>query len=588
MGAALVLALAGGGVFVLRARAREAAKQQFLAAVRSEPPRDALRVGEELEEGLRTGDAEVREALQALRERVAALDRRAEAEKLLAGLSRLDDLEARLALCTQAIEKDPDYARAYVERARVRFALARREALRDAGAGAGSPPRLSIEEPLEDLGLAVSKDPNDPAIFYVRADLRLMAGRDPDARSEAKSDLRRVERAAPDSALAALAAGRRKALENQFAAAIADYDRAIEKDPGLIDAYLARAEARANRGDFAGALSDATLATENDAGSARAFALRAEARAFAKNDIRGARADIERALRLDPALGAALALRSYVRLERDRDDFITSSDEEMQAALRDAQQALRLDDSLVLAHLTLAQVLHARGRISEAISAATKAVQVGEFTGHAGAALLCRARLYAQDGVLDSADLDLDRVLQRDPENARAMTIKASILVERKQFSEAKDLFEQAIERDPNLHQAYFGRGYLSLMVDPRNYTKAIEDFSQAIGLRPDYADAYFYRGVAYHDRNRFADAIEDMKRALELRETKGKGLPVSYKLHDLYNVLGTCHYHRQEWALAKRYLEEYVKLAPVGSAALTKVRTRLKECEKNLAGQKR
>ena len=103
----------------------------------------------------------------------------------------------------------------------------------------------------------------------------------------------RVRSIAPGTALALLAQGRRASLSRKFDRAIELYDQAIEKDPGLLDAYLARAEARLFQTNYAGALRDANEATDSNPNSSRALTLRAHARFHANNDRMGALADLE-------------------------------------------------------------------------------------------------------------------------------------------------------------------------------------------------------------------------------------------------------------------------------------------------------
>ena len=114
---------------------------------------------------------------------------------------------------------------------------------------------------------------------------------------------------------------------------------------------------------------------------------------------------------------------------------------------------------------------------------------------------------------------------------------------------------------------------------------QAIEDFSEALGLKPTYADAYFYRAVCYHDQSRFEDAITDLQQAYQLRQGELVGVPSRFPLQDLHLIRGHCHYKREEWKEAKADYTSYLKLAPVGSVAIQKVRTRVKDCDAKLSG---
>jgi tetratricopeptide (TPR) repeat protein len=577
-GAAVVAVLGLVAAFYFRAQARAEAKARFLEAVASKPAAEALAVGQDLDEALREEDAEVRDAIAGLEQQVAAEERRAKAEAALAQLEGVADLDGRLAVCDEALDIDDTFSRAYVERARLKYVQDKRGVLQ----AKGRPGRDVIERAMGDLRLAMKEDKTSPWPYYVRADLLLDTGNDPDTRGQAKQDLDRVGAMAPDTALALLALGRRVALDRKFAKAIEAFDQAIDKDPRLLDAYLARADARMQQSNYAGALRDANQAVDLDRRSSAALTLRAQARFHANNDRQGALIDLEEALRLDPTRGGALALRAYARLERDMIGFVASPEGDVKASIDDARQALHLDPALAMAHLALAEIFLKERKTSEAITHAGKAV---EYSHRFPQAYLVRARLRVVDGDFDHAFLDVEQVLQLEPDNARALTIKASLLVQRRDFDQARMLLERGLEIDRDLPQAYWVRGYLNLQSRPRNYPKAIEDFSEALGLEPAYADAYFYRAVCYYDRRNFQDALSDLAKAEELRESEAKRALARFPLMNLYLTRGHAHYKLENWQEAIEAYEAFLKVAPVGSVAIQKVRTRKQECEAKLAG---
>jgi tetratricopeptide (TPR) repeat protein len=61
----------------------------------------------------------------------------------------------------------------------------------------------------------------------------------------------------------------------------------------------------------------------------------------------------------------------------------------------------------------------------------------------------------------------------------------------------------------------YSGNGvaYFNL----KRYAQAVENYSKAIELRPDYSDYYLKRGTAYFRWEKYAEALQDLNKALEL-----------------------------------------------------------------------
>jgi len=68
------------------------------------------------------------------------------------------------------------------------------------------------------------------------------------------------------------------------------------------------------------------------------------------------------------------------------------------------------------------------------------------------------------------------------------------------------------------------------------NIENALKEFSLAIEKAPDYADAYSNRGVAYMQQRKFNKALEDLKKAKEL---KSDSPSIRYNLACLYSLKG-------------------------------------------------
>jgi len=83
------------------------------------------------------------------------------------------------------------------------------------------------------------------------------------------------------------------------------------------------------------------------------------------------------------------------------------------------------------------------------------------------------------------------------------------------EFTEALELFEEAIKYDKNNAEAYFFRG--NAFMNLKDYNKAIEDYTLAIEIKQDYTDAYYNRGLvkSYMGERNFA--CEDFLKAESL-----------------------------------------------------------------------
>jgi len=88
--------------------------------------------------------------------------------------------------------------------------------------------------------------------------------------------------------------------------AIADFDRALQFDPKLAQAYDNRGDAKTETGDFDGAIADFNRALQLNPKYAKAYDNRGLAK-LSRGDLDGAMADFNRALQLNPKLAPAYA-----------------------------------------------------------------------------------------------------------------------------------------------------------------------------------------------------------------------------------------------------------------------------------------
>ena len=164
---------------------------------------------------------------------------------VLQGISKGEqsDFDGAIADFDRAIEMDPDYALAYLNRGNAKSFKGDQEAA------------------IIDFDRAIDLDPGNSEAYYNRGIARRMRG-DHDG-------------------------------------AIADYDRTIELDPNHVSAYNNRGTAKGANGDYVGAIADFDRAIELDPNNASAYSNRGMAKSH-MDDHDGTIADYNRAIELDP------------------------------------------------------------------------------------------------------------------------------------------------------------------------------------------------------------------------------------------------------------------------------------------------
>ena len=281
----------------------------------------------------------------------------ADARALLARARPELGLEARLRLCDEALRLSPGLVEGWIERGRLRWALERAR-------GTRSPQALTAGA-LEDAARALLAAPSSAAAHLLQAELRLARGE----RAAAEAALERAAGSASQgSAAGETAAGILEALRGRRAAAEARFSRALARDADWLPAWRWRARVQLELGQAERALADAGEARRRDPGCAEALACEAEATwlTTGESDPAGARASLERALRLEPAQPRALALQAWLALAPDA---WGRAGRAAPAARDDAALALALEPGSLLAGLALAAQDAAEGDTTRALTA---------------------------------------------------------------------------------------------------------------------------------------------------------------------------------------------------------------------------
>jgi serine/threonine protein kinase/Flp pilus assembly protein TadD len=203
-----------------------------------------------------------------------------------------------------------------------------------------------------------------------------------------------------DFAQAWLNRGQTYSQLRQYKYAIADFDRVIHLDASNTEAYIQRAEARDRQSDLKHAEEDFTLALETGKAPVQVYFRRADVR-DRLNDKAGAKADREKGLSLTPTDALSWVGHGETRLADDP-----------KGALADTDEALKLNPSFVPALQLKAHILAERlNRPDEALAALNRAVELNEDYVPARAG---RGVVLARRGKRDEAIRDAKDALLRD------------------------------------------------------------------------------------------------------------------------------------------------------------------------------
>lgn len=302
---------------------------------------------------------------------------------------------------------------------------------------------------------------------------RGVARLDQDRVDEALADFNAVLKVQPTNKIALLYRGRVwQWRKGDPAAARADYDAALKTDPDFVRALVQRADLRA---------SEDPVAAERDL--ARAIALSPDdsfvrLRLGVLYEGQDRRADAmavyDSVIKAEPDDPTALVYRSEYR--RALNDAA--------GALRDADQAVRVDPKAAMSHTARAQALVVLSRPGEAMIAYRDALRANpaDLTALIGIGAVSR-----KTGQLDEGLQALDAALRSSPSNIEALFTRALVWTSRQDPKRAIADYDALLAIRASA-AAHYNRG--QLLSGLEDHKAAAADFRKAAELDPKDPDA--------------------------------------------------------------------------------------------------
>jgi tetratricopeptide (TPR) repeat protein len=132
-----------------------------------------------------------------------------------------------------------------------------------------------------------------------------------------------------------------------------------------------------------------------------------------------------------------------------------------------------------------------------------------------------RGHELANHGELDAAMRDFQRAIELDPNAVYAVVNVATIYELQGDWKRSLEYFERSVALAPEFSGAVGGRCWALAVLD-RELDKAVNDCTKALALPPQDNPAFTgnqlnSRGFAYFRQKKFAEAIADYDRSLEL-----------------------------------------------------------------------
>ncbi|MBV5289644.1 MAG: tetratricopeptide repeat protein [Pelodictyon phaeoclathratiforme] len=117
-----------------------------------------------------------------------------------------------------------------------------------------------------------------------------------------------------------------------------------------------------------------------------------------------------------------------------------------------------------------------------------------------------------QQGCLDDAEVLYRKILREDPEHFDALQLLATIAAQKKNFSEAVELFDQAFTINSNHPNSLNNWG--NALKELKRYDEAISSYDKAVTIKADYAEAYVNRGIVFEELKLYDMALSSYDKA--------------------------------------------------------------------------
>ena len=163
----------------------------------------------------------------------------------------------------------------------------------------------------------------------------------------------------------------------------------------------------------------------------------------------------------------------------------------------------------------------------------------------------------------------MKRATELNPKNFDAWNTMATLYMDKKSYTEAKECYSKASELDPSSAQAHFGLGYCLLMLD--NGEAGLKAFNRSLELNPTDWKALHIVAMVHStfcltrvnnmrkltsltdDAGRYADAINALDAAIAVRANNA----------EVWACKAKAHYALGHWKQALECYNKELELSP-------------------------
>lgn len=152
-------------------------------------------------------------------------------------------------------------------------------------------------------------------------------------------------------------------------------------------------------------------------------------------------------------------------------------------------------------------------------------------------------------------------IQQANPDNSRVIALKGEFLLNAKRYSEARLMFESAIQKDSSNYNVW--EGLLQSVLGTQQINELENYSSRAIELFPFQPLPYLFSGMALIQQKRNAEAIKKLNSGLKLIVNN------DFLKSEFYSQLGDAYNATKDFANSDDSYEKALKIIPDNSSVL-------------------
>ena len=291
-------------------------------------------------------------------------------------------------------------------------------------------------------------------------------------------------------------------------------------------------------------------------------------------DIRGARRDFDRSVRINPVFTSgyhyrgisesrfgnydqALAdLQRAIELRPGEIGLYFSRgvtyflSQQFDNAVKDFDKYIRKEPKDPSAYLNRGASYLFLGDTLKAVSDYNKAIRLDRFDPEG---YIRRGRLYAEQKKYDLAIDDMDKAIALDTANTFAYFNRAIMYYEQEKYQAAIDDLNRVLRDEPGNALTLYNRGLINAQLGA--FEAALDDMDRVLNINPENVLAYFNRASIFIEMGLYENALEDYDRSIELYPDFAKAY-----MNRAYvkNLMGDYKASKRDYDTAQKKVQEY------------------------------